>query len=112
MDDSKARAWKKIGCFYGLTLLLSNLFNAFVLHAGKMDAGGLLYVTGAMWSPGLAALATKRIFREPISDLPWKWGGARYAWLAYLVPVAYALTVYLVAWLTPFGGFLEPDFLM
>ena len=111
MTEPAARVWKKIALFYGLTLFFSNIFNAFVLHAGKMDAGGLLYVTGAMWSPGLAALATKRIFREPISDLPWKWGGARYAWLAYLVPVAYALPVYLVAWLTPLGGFLEPDFL-
>ena len=75
-----------------------------------MDAGNLLYVTGAMWSPGLAALATKRLFGEPISELPWKWGGARYAWLAYFIPLVYALPVYLVAWLTPLGGFLEPDF--
>jgi membrane protease YdiL (CAAX protease family) len=64
-----------------------------------------------MWSPGLAALITKRLFDEPIADLPWKWGGARYAWLAYLIPLAYALPVYLIAWLTPLGGFLEPDFL-
>ncbi len=38
-------------------------------------------------------------------------GAARYAWLAYLIPLAYALPVYLVTWLTPLGGFLEPDFL-
>src|SRR5436190_14491422 len=75
-----------------------------------MDAGNLLFVTGTMWSPGLAALLTKRLFGEPISELPWKWGGARSAWLAYLIPVAYALPVYLVAWLTPLGGFLEPEF--
>src|SRR5437773_9257769 len=76
-----------------------------------MDAGNLLFVTGTMWSPGLAALLTKRLFGEPISELPWKWGGAHYAWLAYLIPVAYALPVYLVAWLTPLGGFLPADFL-
>ena len=111
MPEPATRVWKKIAVFYGLTLLFSNIFNAFVLFGGKMDAGGLLYVTGAMWSPGLAALLTKTIFREPISELPWKWGGAHYAWLAYLIPVAYALPVYLVAWLTPLGGFLEPDFL-
>ena len=111
MTQASARTWKKIAVFYGLTLLFSNVFNCFELHAGKMDAGNLLFVTGAMWSPGLAALLTKRLFGEPISELPWKWGGARYAWLAYLIPVAYALPVYLVAWLTPLGGFLEPDFL-
>jgi membrane protease YdiL (CAAX protease family) len=111
VTESAARVWKKIAVFYGLTLLFSNVFNFFELHAGKMDAGNLLYVTGAMWSPGLAALLTKRFFGEPISELPWKWGGARYAWLAYLIPLAYALPVYLVVWLTPLGGFLERDFL-
>ena len=111
MTQASARTWKKIAVFYGLTLFFSNVFNAFELHAGKMDAGSLLYVTGAMWSPGLAALATKRLFGESISELPWKWGGARYAWLAYFIPIAYALPVYLVAWLTPLGGFLEPDFI-
>lgn len=111
MTEPAARVWKKIAVFYGLTLLFSNVFNAFELHAGKMDAGNLLYVTGAMWSPGLAALLTKRLFGEAISELPWNWGGARFAWLAYLIPIAYALPVYLVAWLTPFGGFLEPSFL-
>lgn len=111
MTESRARIWKKIATFYGLTLLFSNVFNVFALHAGKMDAGNLLYVTGAMWSPGLAALLTKRLFDEPISELPWKWGGSRFAWLAYLIPIAYALPVYLITWLTPLGGFLEPDFL-
>ena len=64
-----------------------------------------------MWSPCFAALATKRIFGEPIADLPWRWGGARYACLAYLIPLAYVLPVYLVTWLTPLGGFIEADFL-
>lgn len=108
--ETKIRVLKKIAVFYGLTLFFSNIFNAFELHAGKMDTGNLLYVTGAMWSPGLAALLTKRFFGEPIGELPWKWGGARYAWLAYLIPLAYALPVYLITWLTPLGGFLEPDF--
>lgn len=108
--ESAGRVWKKVATFYGLTLVFSNIFNAFEIFAGGMETGGLLYVTGAMWSPGIAALLTKRLFREPIAELPWKWGGARYAWLAYLIPLAYALPVYLVAWLTPLGGFLSPDF--
>jgi membrane protease YdiL (CAAX protease family) len=109
-SEPASRVWKKIGVFYALTLLFSNVFNAFELYAGKMDAGSLLYVTGAMWSPGLAAMLTKRIFREPIADLPWKWGGARYAWLAYLIPLAYALPVYVVVWVTPLGAFADRDF--
>src|SRR4029450_3138624 len=50
MSEPKARVWKKIVCFYALTMLFSSVCGAFVLHAGKMDAGNLLYVTGAMWS--------------------------------------------------------------
>ncbi|MEP6686659.1 MAG: type II CAAX endopeptidase family protein [Verrucomicrobiota bacterium] len=109
MNESKARVWKKIGLFYTLTLLFSGAFDAFVLHAGKMDAGNMLYVTGAMWSPALAAFATKAIFRESIRDLPWSWGRAKYAWLGYLIPIAYALPVYLVVWFTGLGGFANTD---
>jgi membrane protease YdiL (CAAX protease family) len=76
-----------------------------------MDAGNLLYVTGSMWSPALAAFATKRMFGERIGELPWKWGGARYAWLGYLIPLAYALPVYLFVWLSGLGGFVEGEFI-
>src|SRR5262252_9351654 len=105
MTESKARVWKKIACFYALTILFSFAFGAFILHVGKLDAGNFLYVTGVMWSPGLAAFATKRIFGEKIRDLPWRWGAARYAWLAYLIPIGYALPIYLVVWLTGLGAF-------
>jgi membrane protease YdiL (CAAX protease family) len=110
MIESKARVWKKIGVFYALTWLFSGAFDAFILHAGKMDAGNLLYVTGAMWGPAFAAFATKAIFRESIRDLPWNWGRARYVWLGYLVPIAYALPVYLIVWFTGLGGFADTDF--
>lgn len=106
----KARVWKKVGCFYGLTMLFSGIFDAFILHTGKMDAGNLLYVTGSMWSPALAAFSTKALFGESIRELPWKWGQARYAWLGYLIPIAYAAPVYLLVWLGGWGGFAAGDF--
>jgi membrane protease YdiL (CAAX protease family) len=105
MTETRARVWKKIGCFYALTMLFSGMFDAFVICAGKMDAGNLLYVTGAMWSPALAAFATKRLFGETIRELPWRWGNSRYVWWGYLIPIAYALPVYLIVWLTGLGGF-------
>jgi len=111
MDKSKARVWKKIALFYGLTMLFSGVFDAFVLHAGKMDSGNLLYVTGSMWSPALAAFLTKAIFQESIRELPWKWGAAKYAWLGYLIPIAYALPVYLVVWCGGLGGFADAGFI-
>jgi membrane protease YdiL (CAAX protease family) len=111
VKEPKERVWKKIGLYYILTILFSGVFGVFVLHAGKMGAGNLLYVTGAMWSPALAVFATKAIFRERIRDLPWAWGAARYGWLAYLIPLAYALPVYLFVWLTGLGTFADRDFL-
>jgi len=105
MSNSNVRSWKKIGCFYGLTMLFAGVFDAFELHAGKMDSGNLLYVTGAMWSPALAAFATKRIFGESVRDLPWKWGNARYPWLGYLIPILYTVPVYAIVWMSGLGAF-------
>lgn len=110
MSEPAGRVWKKIAVFYALTLAFSGVFEVFVLHAGRMDAGNLLYVTGSMWSPALAAFVTKRIFGERLGELPWKWGGARYAWLGYLIPLAYALPVYVLVWLTGLGGFADSEF--
>src|SRR6476646_10109880 len=105
MNSEKAKVWKRIGTFYGLTMLFSGVFNGFVLHAGRMDAGGLLYVTGAMWSPALAVFATKRIFGESVRELPWKFGSSRYRWLGYAIPIFYTVPVYAIVWLSGLGVF-------
>jgi hypothetical protein len=44
MNESKARVWKKIVCFYILAMLFSLGFGAFILQAGKLEAGDLLSV--------------------------------------------------------------------
>jgi membrane protease YdiL (CAAX protease family) len=100
-----ARTWKKIACFYILTILFSGIFGGFIMFAGKMNVGDLLFVTGAMWSPALAVFVTKKIFGESIRDLAWQWGENRYAWIGYFVPLLYALPVYVVVWLTGLGPF-------
>jgi membrane protease YdiL (CAAX protease family) len=51
------------------------------------------------------------MFGESIRELPWRWGSSRYAWLAYLIPIAYALPVYLVVWLSGLGAFANLDFI-
>jgi len=102
---SPARTWKKIACFYILTILFSGIFGGFIMFAGKMNVGDLLFVTGAMWSPALAVFVTKKIFGESIRDLAWQWGENRYAWIGYFVPLLYALPVYVVVWLTGLGAF-------
>jgi len=99
------RTWKKIGCFYTLTMLFSGVFGAFMIYAGKMSTGDLLFVTGAMWCPALATFATKKIFSKSVRELAWQWGDARYIWLGYLIPILYALPVYVIAWVTGLGAF-------
>lgn len=107
MSDMKSsrRAWTKIAVFYALALLFSGPFYALILSAGKLRSAELLYVTGLTWCPALAAFATRALFREDTRDFGWKWGAARYSVWAYLIPVAYALPVYLFVWLTGLGDF-------
>jgi membrane protease YdiL (CAAX protease family) len=111
MTESNGRIWKKISLYYTLTLLFSGIFSLFILHARKMDSGNGLYIAGAMWSPALAAFATKAIFQENIRDLPWSLGPAKYVWLGYLIPIAYAVPVYVIVWCTGLGGFADSAFI-
>lgn len=109
MTETRDYVWKKIVVFYALTLACSSLFYWLILRS-SLGAGGGFYVTGIMWCPAVAALATKRIFRENVNDLGWKWGEYRFQLQSYLVPLAYALPVYLVVWLTGLGGFPNEEF--
>ena len=76
-NELASRIWKKIALFYLLTLCFSGFFDVLVLHAGKMDAGNLIYVTGSMWSPALAAFATKGNFLAKACAI-FPGGGARH----------------------------------
>jgi hypothetical protein len=90
--------WRKVGVFLLLMLALSSIFYTLGIAAGSMTAGRMLYAVGLMWCPGLAALATKAIYREPVGELGWGWGQPRYVACGYVLPVAYAVPVYLLVW--------------
>jgi membrane protease YdiL (CAAX protease family) len=96
--------------FLLLMLALSGIFYTLALAAGSMTAGRSLYVIGLMWCPGLAALATKAIYRESVGNLGWGWRSSRYVAYGYLLPVAYAVPVYLLVWASGLGGFPNPAF--
>jgi len=106
MSEAKARVWKKIVVFYALTLLFSALFQLLDRNA----PGNVTLITGLMWSPALSAVITKLLFRESVRDLGWSWGSGRYQVWAYVIPLLYALPVYLVVWLSGLGGFYDADF--
>ena len=43
--------------------------------------------------------------------LIWNWGPWKYIVISYLLPIGYALPVYVVVWLTGLGGFYDTEFL-
>ncbi len=106
MAESRARVWKKIVTFYILTLL----FSAFFQLLDRKAPGNITLITGLMWSPGLAAILTKWCFRESVRELGWTWGSGRYQIWAYVIPLLYALPVYLLVWTIGIGGFYDADF--
>ena len=58
-----------------------------------------------MWSPGIAAILTQLLLRGNVRDFGWHWGEAKYLLLGYVIPLIYALVIYVVAWVTGLGGF-------
>jgi membrane protease YdiL (CAAX protease family) len=104
-------SWNRVAFFLLLTAAISSIFYYFILQTGRMGAGRGLYVTGLMWSPGLAALVTRYRYEKSVRHLGWSWGNPRYQLLSYLIPLAYAATTYAVAWVTGLAGFYNESFL-
>lgn len=95
--------------FLLLTALFSAFFDYFLTH-GAQSSAGRLYHYGVMWSPGLAALLTVRLFRRDLASFGWSWPRpASVAW-CYLLPLGYTLGTYLPVWLGGWGGFPNQEF--
>jgi len=95
----------RLTVFLTLTFALSSIFWGLLSARGGLEApGGQLYVLGLMWSPGLAAMATQLVTRRTLRGLGWRWGKTRYQVVAYLLPLAYSLCVYVPVWLVGLGG--------
>jgi membrane protease YdiL (CAAX protease family) len=61
-----------------------------------------------MWCPAIAAVATVYIRRADFRSLGLRWGGGRYALIAYLTPLAYTALAYFFIWTLGFGFFPDP----
>ncbi|GGF08030.1 CPBP family intramembrane glutamic endopeptidase [Hymenobacter cavernae] len=95
--------------FFFLTGLLSAFFYYFLTH-GIAPSAGRLYNYGVMWSPGVAALLTARLFRRDVSGLGWSWPRTPIVAWCYLIPLFYTLAAYLLVWFGGWGGFPNQDF--
>ncbi|MEE4194636.1 MAG: type II CAAX endopeptidase family protein [Anaerolineae bacterium] len=104
METDTKSLWKQVVAFLALTLVFTGIVFLLVLLNGRsLSALNGLASLLLMWSPGVAALITIRIFKQPVKELGWKFGKAKYLGLAYLLPVAYALPVYLIVWISTIG---------
>jgi membrane protease YdiL (CAAX protease family) len=79
-----------------------------IIRAGTLNVNGGLYVLTIMWSPGLAAILTQLISAHTLRGLGWRVGPARWLGIAYILPIVYALPVYIFTWLTGLGVFPNP----
>jgi uncharacterized protein len=92
---------KKILVFLLLTFALSSIFYYLIISSGSIQS----YSLGLMWCPGVAAMITQLFFTHSLRGMGWKPGKFKYLLASYGVPLAYALVVYAIIWLTGLGAF-------
>ena len=105
MKNSTNRNSKPIALFLSITLALSAIFYFLIIYSGTLRGGNGMYVTGLMWSPGIAALITMWILKRNLSELGWKWGKSKYQIGSYVIPILYTLAAYLIIWIVGWGSF-------
>jgi membrane protease YdiL (CAAX protease family) len=102
---------RQLFTFLLLTFAFSLVFYFLIIKSGHIGSGGGSYLLCLMWSPGVAALLTSKIFHRDLGTLGWKWGKARYQALSYFIPLLYAAITYGAAWVFHLGGFYDQNFI-
>ncbi len=103
--EKNATLLREIAVFLILVALFSSIPYILIVHSGHLNVGNGMGVTLLMWSPAFAAFASCKLLGRNIGSLGWSWLPARYELWAYLLPIGYALPVYVVCWLTVRGSF-------
>jgi uncharacterized protein len=96
---------KQILTFICLVFLFSSLPYFLMIHSHHIGTGNGLVVRMIMWCPTAAALVTCALLRINVRTLGWKWRPVRYEALGYLLPLLYAIPVYVVVWIAVPGSF-------
>ena len=96
---------KQILTFLCLVFLFSSLPYFLMIHAHHIGTGGGLVVRMVMWCPAAAAFSTCALLGIDSRTLGWNWRPVRYEALGYLLPLLYAIPVYVVVWIAVPGSF-------
>lgn len=97
--------------FFAIVALGSGVFQGLLLRSGKPigESPGLVY--GLMWTPGIASIVARLVFREGFRDVSFRVGGKagwRAIGLAWLLPPVLGAVVYGLAWATGLASFGVP----
>ena len=101
---------KQIVVYLALAFGFSSLPYYLIIHTGRLGTGAGMAVSLIMWCPGLAALVSCALFRIDLANLGWNWRPAKYEIWGYVIPLIYALPVYIATWLLIRGSFAFYDF--
>jgi uncharacterized protein len=101
---------KQIAVFLLLAFGFSCLPYYLILHSGHLRVGNGMGVALIMWCPGLAALLTCALLGIDVASLGWNWRPTRYQVWSYVIPILYALPVYIGVWALVRDSFGFRDF--
>jgi len=102
---------KKIITFLLLTFGITALFDVPSILLNITGSASALFNTASMWSPAIAVLLTKWLYKENIRELNWKWPKTKYILLSFAIPVLYSLLTYLIIWTAKWGTFYNEEFI-
>jgi membrane protease YdiL (CAAX protease family) len=100
--DIKKQIVKQVFTFLLITTLISTGIFIWIFN-GAGDS--LAAVLPMMFTPGIAAIITARIYRESIGSFGWKLGDRRYLVYAYILPIIVSIIGYGLVWMTQYGAF-------
>lgn len=97
--------------FFAIVALGSGVFQGLILRSGKPIGTSPSLVYALMWTPGIASIVARLVFREGFRDVSFRFGGAA-GWkaigLAWLLPVVVGGIAYGAAWATGLARFEIP----
>lgn len=85
--------------FLALTACVTALLDTFVVEAGRLDVGRGFPIHSIMWAPGLAAIATCRLFGISLRRLGLSRFAARSVAAGYAVVIGYSVPAFSLLWM-------------